>query len=79
MISAVHILIHIIVYSMTLLGTILLRNNNTNNKRTIVETDTNFNNYNATNYCWKNEILKFNSHYLYGKTTAVDIQSKIRR
>lgn len=41
-------------------------NNSNNNKRTIVETDTNFNNYSATNYCWKNEILKFNSHYLYG-------------
>ena len=41
-------------------------NSSNNNKRTIVETDTNFNNYSATNYCWKNEILKFNSHYLYG-------------
>ncbi|MDA9809440.1 C25 family cysteine peptidase [Flavobacteriales bacterium] len=42
-------------------------NNSINNKRTVVETDTNFSSYNIVNYCWKNEILKFNSKYLFGK------------
>jgi len=42
-------------------------NNSINNKRTVVETDTNFSNYNIVNYCWKNELLKFNSKYLFGK------------
>ena len=37
-----------------------------NNKRITVETDSNFNNYSSVNYCWKNQILKFNSEYLPG-------------
>ena len=41
-------------------------NNNGNNKRTVIETDTNFSNYSFINYCWRNEILKFNSNYLIG-------------
>ena len=41
-------------------------NSNGNNKRTVIETDTNFSNYSPINYCWRNEILKFNSNYLIG-------------
>ena len=32
-------------------------NNGFNNKRTLVETDTNFNNYSSINYCWKKHTL----------------------
>ena len=42
-------------------------NNNFNNKRTIDESDINFNNYNSNNFCWKNNIVKFNSQYVLGR------------
>ena len=42
-------------------------NNNFNNKRTIDESDINFNNYNSTNFCWKNNVVKFNSNYVLGR------------
>ena len=41
-------------------------NTTSNNKRIILETDSNFNSYSLVNYCWKNQILKFNSEYLPG-------------
>ena len=41
-------------------------NNNSNNKRTTVEVDTNYSIYNPINYCWKTQVLKFNSNYLPG-------------
>ena len=41
-------------------------NNSTNNKRTIIEIDTNYNFYSPINYCWKTQVLKFNSNYLAG-------------
>lgn len=41
-------------------------NSNSNNKRTIIEVDTNYSNYNSVNYCWKTQVLKFNSNYLVG-------------
>jgi hypothetical protein len=41
-------------------------NNSTNNKRTIIEIDTNYNFYSPVNYCWKTQVLKFNSNYLSG-------------
>ena len=41
-------------------------NTTSNNKRIILETDSNFNSYSSVNYCWKNQTLKFNSEYLPG-------------
>ncbi len=41
-------------------------NNSSNNKRTIIEIDTNYNFYSLINYCWKTQVLKFNSNYLVG-------------
>ena len=41
-------------------------NNSSNNKRTIIETDTNYNIYSPLNYCWKTQVLKFSSNYLAG-------------
>tara|TARA_B110000285_G_scaffold186428_1_gene211783 strand:+ start:8415 stop:13628 length:5214 start_codon:yes stop_codon:yes gene_type:complete len=41
-------------------------NNSSNNKRTIIETDTNYNVFSPLNYCWKTQVLKFNSSYLVG-------------
>ena len=41
-------------------------NNSSNNKRTIIETDTNYNVFSPLNYCWKTQVLKFSSNYLVG-------------
>ena len=51
-------------------------NSSSNNKRTIVEVDTNFSIYNPINYCWKTQILKFNSNYIADiKQTVFQVQS----
>ena len=41
-------------------------NNSSNNKRTILEIDTNYNVYSPINYCWKTKVLKFNTNYKVG-------------
>ena len=41
-------------------------NSSSNNKRTIIEVDTNFSIYNPINHCWKTQVLKFNSNYKVG-------------
>jgi len=41
-------------------------NNSSNNKRTILEIDTNYNVYSPINYCWKTQVLKFNTNYKVG-------------
>ena len=41
-------------------------NNNSNNKRTTVEVDTNYSIYNPVNYCWKTQVLKFATNYNVG-------------
>ena len=42
-------------------------NNNFNNKRTIDESDINYSNFNTNNFCWKNNVVKFNSQYVLGR------------
>ena len=42
-------------------------NNSFNNKRTLVETDVNFTNYNSTDYCWITKLIKYNSNYVLGE------------
>ena len=41
-------------------------NSNSNNKRTIVEVDTNYSIYNPINYCWKTQVIKFATNYNVG-------------
>ena len=41
-------------------------NNSFNNKRTLNETDINYSNYTQKTFCWKEEIVKYNSEYVPG-------------
>lgn len=45
-------------------------NNGFNNKRTLLETDVNFSNYNSINHCWRTELVKYNSNYSLGEQVS---------
>mgnify|MGYP003950785879 CR=1 FL=1 len=42
-------------------------NNGFNNKRTLIETDTNYQAYNSNPFCWKTSIVNYNSDYVLGE------------
>ena len=42
-------------------------NNAFSNKRTSIETDTNYSTYTSNSYCWKKTLVKFNTNYVLGE------------
>ena len=45
-------------------------NNGFNNKRTLTETDVNYELYNPIEYCWKKTLKKYSSNYVIGEQTS---------
>ena len=45
-------------------------NNGFNNKRTLLETDVNYDNYSSIEYCWKKTMKKYTSNYVLGEQSS---------